>query len=155
MLQPAHIIQLNISDGGIPKLPIPKAQITSDGLIGDRQRNLKYHGGPDRAVCIWSADIIQMLQAEGHPIQAGSAGENITVAGLPWQQLGPDTQLQLGATVRLLVTDYAPPCRNIGKYFSDRRYSRISQKQYPGTSRLYARVVAPGVVSLGNRVYIN
>ena len=66
MLNP-HITQINISDGGTPKLPIPQVQITLDGLIGDRQRNLKYHGGPDRAVCLWSADIIQTLQNEGHP----------------------------------------------------------------------------------------
>ncbi len=154
MVQPARILQINVSDGGTPKLPIPKAQITLDGLIGDRQRNLKYHGGPDRAVCLWSADIIQTLKNEGHPIQSGSAGENITITGLPWEELGPGTELQLGNTVRLVITDYAPPCRNIGKYFSDRCYSRISHKHYPGISRLYARVLTPGIVSLGNHVQI-
>ncbi|MEM7063081.1 MAG: MOSC domain-containing protein [Cyanobacteria bacterium P01_B01_bin.77] len=148
------ITQINISDGGVPKLPIPKAQITPAGLIGDRQRNLKYHGGPDRAICLWSADIIQTLQNEGHPIEPGSAGENITVAGLLWNQIGPDTQLQLGDTVCLLITDYAPPCRHIGKFFSDRRYSRINQAHHPGTSRLYARVVSPGIISVGNSVQI-
>ncbi len=147
-----HITHINISDGGVPKLPIPEAHITPNGLIGDRQRNLKYHGGPDRAVCLWSGDIIQTLQTEGHPIAPGSTGENITVSGLPWEQLGPNTQLQLGDNVRLLITDYAPPCRNIGKFFSDRRYSRINQAHHPGTSRLYARVLVPGIVSLGNNV---
>lgn len=154
MPKPAHIVQINISDGGTPKLPISRAQITFNGLVGDRQRNLKYHGGPDRAVCLWSADIIQTLQNEGHPIKSGSAGENITVAGLVWKLLCPDTQLQLGDTVRLLVTDYAAPCRHIGKYFCDRRYSRISQKQYPGLSRLYARVLSPGTVQIGDPVQV-
>ena len=147
-----QIVQINISDGGTPKHPIPKVQITPEGLIGDRQRNLKYHGGPDRAVCLWSAEIIQTLQNEGHSIEAGSAGENITIAGLTWEQLVPDVQLQLGDTVRLLITDYAAPCRHISRYFSDRRYSRISQKHYPGISRLYARVLAPGTISVGNNV---
>jgi MOSC domain-containing protein YiiM len=151
---PGQIIQINISDGGTPKLPISEAQITSDGLIGDRQRNLKYHGGPDRAVCLWSADIIQTLQNEGHPIEPGSAGENITIAGLDWEQLMPDMQLQLGNTIRLLITDYAAPCRHIGRYFSDRRYSRISQKHNPGTSRLYTRVLTPGIVSVGDSVQL-
>lgn len=151
---PGQITQINISDGGTPKRSIAQAHITPDGLIGDRQRNLKYHGGPDRAVCLWSADIIQTLHNEGHPIAPGSAGENITVAGLAWKQLVPDRQLQLGDTVRLLITDYAAPCRHIGRYFSDRRYSRISQKHYPGISRLYARVLSPGVVSVGNSVQL-
>ncbi|NEQ51369.1 MAG: MOSC domain-containing protein [Leptolyngbya sp. SIO3F4] len=154
MLPSPHIVQINISDGGVPKLPIPTVEITPDGLIGDRQRNLKYHGGPDRAVCIWSANIIQTLQNEGHPIGSGSAGENITIAELPWEQLSPNTQLQLGDNVRLLITDYAPPCRNIGKFFSDRTYNRINQDHYPGTSRLYARVLSPGTVTVGNKVTI-
>ena len=149
-----HITQISISDGGVPKLPVPQVEITPEGLIGDRQRNLKYHGGPDRAVCLWSVDIIQTLQTEGHPIAPGSAGENITVAGLPWEQLSPNSQLQLGDSVRLLITDYAPPCRTIGKFFCDRRYSRISHKHHPGISRLYARVLAPGLVSVGNRVQV-
>ena len=139
-----QIIQINISDGGTPKLSIPEAQITPEGLIGDHQRHLKYHGGPDRAVCLWSAEIIQILQSEGHPIESGSAGENITVAGLAWEQLVPNMQLQLGDTVRLLITDYAAPCRHISRYFSDRCYSRISQKHHPGTSRLYDSVVRSG-----------
>ena len=154
MPKPPHIIRINISDGGTPKRPISKVQITPEGLTGDRQRNLKYHGGPDRAVCLWSAEIIQTLQNEGHPIKPGSAGENITVTGLVWEQLIPNTQLQLGDTVRLLITDYAAPCRHISRYFSDRRYSRISQKHNPGISRLYARVLSPGTISIGNSVQI-
>ncbi|MEM9482627.1 MAG: MOSC domain-containing protein [Cyanobacteria bacterium P01_F01_bin.116] len=153
-IKQAHIAHINISDGGVPKYAISEAQITPDGLIGDRQRNLKYHGGPDRAICLWSTEIIQTLQSEGHPITPGSAGENITVAGLPWEILGPGSQLQLGDNVRLQIMDYAPPCRTIGKCFSDRRYSRISQKHYPGISRLYARVMSPGIVSVGNNVCI-
>ena len=149
-----QIIQINISDGGTPKRPIFEVQITPAGLTGDRQRNLKYHGGPDRAVCLWSADIIQTLQNEGHPIAPGSTGENITVAGLTWAQLAPIMQLQLGNTVRLLITDYAAPCRHISRYFSDRRYSRISQKHHPGTSRLYARVLSPGLVHVGNNIQL-
>ncbi|MEM6255014.1 MAG: MOSC domain-containing protein [Cyanobacteria bacterium P01_D01_bin.156] len=155
MSQAARIIQINISDGGVPKRPIPEVEITLEGLLGDRQRNLKYHGGPDRAVCLWSADIIQTLQNEGHPIQSGSAGENITITGLSWEKLVPNTQVHLGNTVQLRITDYAPPCRKISKYFSDRRHSRISQKHYPGVSRLYARVLTPGVVSTGDQVHIN
>ncbi|MBT9311420.1 MOSC domain-containing protein [Leptothoe kymatousa] len=149
-----RILHINISDGGTPKLPIPTVDIGVDGLVGDRQKNLKYHGGPDRAVCLWSAEIIQMLQTEGHPIHPGSAGENITVEGLPWQDLQPDTLLQVGDTVRLMITDYAAPCRTIGKCFSDRKYSRISQKHFPGTSRLYARVLTPGTVAVGNSIFV-
>lgn len=138
------IIQLNISDGGVPKHPVTTATVTVDGLIGDRQTNLKYHGGLHRAVCLWAQEIIAALQAEGHPIAPGCAGENITIAGLDWGTLVPGSRLQLGITVQLEITDYAAPCRKNGRWFRDRRYSRMSQKHYPGQSRLYARVLQPG-----------
>ncbi|MEM8638293.1 MAG: MOSC domain-containing protein [Cyanobacteria bacterium P01_G01_bin.54] len=149
-----HIAQINLSDGGVPKLPVPEVEITLAGLVGDRQKNLKYHGGPDRAVCLWSAEIIQTLQAEGHPLEPGSTGENITIAGLDWPSVTPGQQLQLGDRVQLLVTDYAAPCRTIARYFTGRRYSRISQKRNPGLSRLYARVLSPGKVQCGDAVTI-
>jgi len=145
-----RIVQINLSDGGVPKQSVPSAQIEKNGLVGDRQKNLKHHGGPDRAVCLWSSEIIQALQKEGHPISLGDAGENITVAGLDWQQLIPGVQLKLGKSVLLEITDYAQPCRTIARYFKLRRYGRISQKQYPGMSRLYARVLSTGRVNVGD-----
>ena len=149
-----YIAQINISDGGVPKTPIQQGMVTIDGLAGDRQKNLKYHGGPNRALCLWSLELIQTLQAEGHPIQPGDAGENITVADLPWESIEIGAQLQLGNDVQLEITDFAPPCRTIAKFFKLRRYGRISQKKNPGTSRLYARVINPGNIQNGDRITI-
>ena len=149
-----YIARINISDGGVPKTEIAQGIITLDGLAGDRQKNLKYHGGPTRAICLWSLELIQTLQAEGHPIQPGDAGENITVAALPWESLQIGAQLQLGNDVQLEITDFAPPCRTIAKFFKQRRYGRISQKKNPGTSRLYARVISPGNIQKGDRVIL-
>ncbi len=58
----SRVFQINISDGGVPKLPVQSVEVTADGLAGDRQRNLKYHGGPDRAVCLYSLDRLLALQ---------------------------------------------------------------------------------------------
>ncbi|MGG6242176.1 MOSC domain-containing protein [Nodosilinea sp. AN01ver1] len=149
-----HIAQINISAGGVPKLAVMTAQATALGLSGDQQRDLKFHGGPDRALCLWSLEVIETLQLEGHPIAPGSAGENLTLAGLNWAELGPGSQLQLGEQVRVEITDYAPPCRTIMRWFSDRRYSRISHTHYPGSSRLYARVLQPGQLTTGDRATV-
>lgn len=141
-----QITQISISNGGVPKVSVPIAIVTGEGVVGDRQTNLKYHGGPNRAVCLWSQDIIDQLQAEGHPIAAGSAGENITIRGLNWSILIPSMQLRLGREVIVEITDYATPCRKNMRWFSDRKYGRMSQTRYPGQSRLYARVIAPGTI---------
>ncbi len=147
-----RVAQINCSAGGVPKRPVASAQVTSQGIVGDQQKNLKYHGGPDRALCLWSLEIIQMLQAEGHPIAPGSAGENLTLAGLAWASLVPGSQLHLGPQIQIEITDYAAPCRKNMRWFSDRRFSRISQRHYPGSSRLYARVLQGGVVTTGDQV---
>jgi MOSC domain-containing protein YiiM len=38
--------------------------------------------------------------------------------------------------------------------FSDRRFSRISQTHYPGSSRLYARVLREGILRPGDRAVV-
>ena len=84
-----HVCQISVSDGGVPKRPVLEAVITKAGVEGDRQQNLKFHGGPDRAVCLYSLELIERLQDEGHSIDAGSSGENLTISGLEWEKLKP------------------------------------------------------------------
>ena len=72
-----YVHQINVSDGGVPKLPVLEATVSNKGVDGDRQRNLKFHGGPDRAICVYSLELIEQLQEEGHPIDPGSSGENL------------------------------------------------------------------------------
>src|SRR5215467_15701732 len=94
-----HLHQINVSDGGVPKKPVLEARITKTGLEGDRQQHRKVHGGSDRAVCLFSLDLIERLQDEGHSIDAGSSGENLTLVGLDWETLEPGTQLKIGPEV--------------------------------------------------------
>jgi len=148
----AYIYQLNCSDGGVPKLPVEEAQLTPTGLSGDRQRYPIIHGGPQRALCLYSLEVIQALQAEGHPIYPGSVGENVTVTGLNWSELASGCRLSLGDEVVIELTSYANPCRTIKGSFGDGKFKRVSQKQHAGESRLYARVIRTGRLAVGQQV---
>lgn len=139
-----RIVQINVPSGGVPKRPVPSARVTTLGLEGDVQRDREHHGGPDRALCLFSHDRIRALQAEGHPITPGSAGENLTIGGIDWTRVTPGTYLRLGEHVLAQVTSYTAPCLNITESFRDREYSRVSQKRHPGNSRVYARVLREG-----------
>ncbi len=145
---------LQRSAGGVPKLPVPTAEITSAGLTGDRQRNLKYHGGPDRALCLLAQEVIDGLAAAGHPIARGSTGENITIAGLDWTRLKTGDRLRLGSEVVLEITSFTAPCRKIAGAFHDGDFSRLKQELHPGCSRLYARVLTPGGLAVGDEVVL-
>ncbi len=151
--QGPYLHQISVSAGGLPKLPVPEARITVDGVEGDAHRNLKLHGGPARAVCLYSLDRIEALRAEGHPIQPGFAGENFTIAGLDWPHLAPGDRVTVG-DVELEITSYTDPCKLNCEWFADGRYERIGQAQYPGWSRLYARVLREGRVRTGDPVRI-
>lgn len=146
------LVSLNTSPGGVPKRPVDQAWLTRLGLTGDRQAHPKFHGGPDRALCLYSLERIQVLQREGHPIHAGSTGENATVAGLDWDRVGPGSRLAIGPEAEVEITSYTVPCKQIAGSFLDGRFVRISQKLHPGMSRLYARVLREGTLAVGQTV---
>jgi MOSC domain-containing protein YiiM len=148
----ARILQINLSDGGLPKLAVQQAALTVSGLAGDRQRDLEHHGGVERAVCLFSLERIMALQEEGHPIFPGAAGENLTIAGLEWEALAAGMRFQLGGQAQIELTRPTSPCNNLTAYFLGGEFSRISHKTHPGWSRWYARVLQPGSVRVGDTV---
>jgi MOSC domain-containing protein YiiM len=149
-----RVVQINISPGGVPKLPVASARVTREGLTGDAHRDAEHHGGPERAVCLYAMEAIAALQSEGHPIVPGSIGENLTVQGLDWAAVAPGTILGVGEHVILQITRYTSPCGNIRPVFRDGDYGRVSQKRHPGWSRVYARVLGEGPLRPGDQVRV-
>ena len=149
-----RIEQISASRGGVPKRAVPEAVVNRLGLAGDAQRDRRHHGGPERAVCLWSAEQVDALRAAGHPIQAGAAGENVTLRSVDWKRVIPGARVHLGDSVIVEVTSYAAPCKTIAHVFSDGDFNRINQQAHPGTSRVYARVAREGVIRAGDRAAV-
>jgi MOSC domain-containing protein YiiM len=143
------LASINISPGGVPKLPVESAEVRFAGVVGDRQRQLEFHGGLDRAVSVFSLERIVALRTEGHPIVPGSTGENLTLSGLDWAEIAPGVRVRLGP-VLIEVTAYASPCKTIRGSFLGGQMTRISQRINPGWSRVYARVLAEGPLRVGD-----
>ena len=149
----AHLVQISVNPrGGVPKHRVNETFIATEGVRGDKQRNLKFHGGPKRAVCLYSYDRIRELQDEGHPIDCGTTGENLTIAGLKWEDVKPNSRLYVGGEVELEIVSYTTPCSKIAGSFTDGNFMRLSHKLHPGWSRLYARVHREGTVREGDAV---
>lgn len=166
-----EVVSVNVSDGGADKTPVDAVAVGPRGLEGDRQATRRHHGRPFQAVSLWSAEVIAELAAEGHPVRPGSAGENLTVAGLHWGSMQPGVRLAVelpatggsdaasgaggpseeGALV-LEVSSWAPPCSNVAGNFTDRDISRIDHDRSPGMARAYAWVLRPGRVGAGSVV---
>lgn len=149
-----RIVQLSVSAGGVPKHAVPEAWVTRLGLEGDAHHDEEHHGGPERAVCLFSLEAIRALAAEGHAIAPGVIGENVTTEGIDWTRMVPGAHLLLGERVLLQVTRYTSPCFKIAPVFVAREFGRVSQKRHPGWSRVYARVLAAGPLRAGDGVRI-
>jgi MOSC domain-containing protein YiiM len=144
--------QVNVSPGGVPKRPVPAADVSRRGLCGDAQRDTAHHGGTERAVCLYSLELIERLREEGHPIVPGAVGENLTLAGLDWAALAPGSRLHFDGGVVLEVASYTRPCATIRDAFRDLHINRIRHDDHPGWSRVYARVLVPGRLTAGEGV---
>ena len=153
---PGILLAINISPGGVPKLPVPQAMITTDGIVGDRQKDRKHHGGPDRAISVLAMSVIRELQAHGHSIIPGSTGDNLTIDGLSAEELVPGTRLHLGkdpaTAVELELTKWLEPCSKIAASFSKRQIAVFAHETNACRSRIGARVLRGGLVTTGDRV---
>ena len=152
-VQHGRIVQINVNpNGGVPKLRVLQARLQFNNVEGDKQRDLEHHGGPERAVCLYSWEVIRSLQEEGHPIDCGTAGENLTLSGLDWSGLAPGVQFHIGNEALLEITRPTTPCYKIAESFVDGYFNRIHHKKFPAETRYYARVLREGVVREGDTV---
>ncbi len=144
---------VHASDGGVPKRPIPSATVDASGIVGDRQETRRHHGRPWQALCLYSAEVIDALAAEGHPIAPGAIGENLTIAGVDWARLRGGLTVEIG-DVRLRLSSPAAPCLKIGDSFTGRAFDRVDHVAHPGWARWYASVLGGGVISAGDPVTV-
>ena len=147
------IVQINISPGGIPKRPIPEAEVTPEGIRGDSWAHPQIHGGPNQAILLITSEGIEELIAQGYPLHAGALGENFTVAGLDRRQMRIGQRYRVGE-VLIELTKMRAPCAtlsvygpSIGQAVYDRQV-KAGDASSPrwGLGGFYARVLRGGVV---------
>jgi MOSC domain-containing protein YiiM len=156
--QHGEIVQLNAGAGGVPKGRVDRVEVGRRGLAGDVQAARVHHGRPWQALCLWSAEVIGSLAEQGHPISAGSAGENVTIRGIDWSSLRAGTIVRLGGPadgVTCQLSAPATPCSKNARWFHDGDVSRIDHDLHPGRSRWYASVLRPGTLQTGDPVVVS
>jgi len=154
-----YLASLNTNAGGVGKKSREGDWLTPMGFLTDHQKasfvaGWGGHGGKDKAICIWSLEIIQLLQSEGHRVYIGTCGENMTVAGLGkhWKKLKPGMRAWVGDAL-LEFTEPASPCKKQISHFKNGNYFRITHKD-PTICRWYCEVVQPGYVRKNSTVIL-
>ena len=145
---PGTIVQVNISRGGVPKLPVALASVGPLGLAGDSQAHPQIHGGPNQAVLIITLEGIHELIERGYPLFPGALGENLTTRGLNRREFRIGQQIRAGSAM-LEITRPRGPCATLDIYGAALK-TEIKAKDPAspvwGLSGFYARVLSPGIV---------
>ena len=143
----AHVISINISNGGVPKLPVESVYISDKGLAGD-EHNHEKHYRLTQAVCIQDMEQLQALCQKGYDLKPGTAGENLTVQGLNVNSQPVGTILEFAGGVVLEITRTRPTC-----YIMDQIHPQLKQDA-TDCHGMYAKVNTPGHLSVGARISI-
>lgn len=148
-----RILQISVSGGGVPKLPIPEGFVTFRGLEGDRCRNMKYHGGPKQAVLLITSEGLDELKGKGFPVYPGALGENFTTHGLDRRIIRIGQRVRVGDAL-IEITKVRVPCSTLDPYgrgvqaaMYDRRVKAgdFSSARW-GLSGFYGSVIETGCV---------
>jgi len=155
------IVQVAISNGGLPKLPVSGGLIAFLGIEGDRHTRADIHGGPRKAVLLVSAEGIEELKARGYPLFPGALGENLTTRGIDFRRLRVGGRLRAGGAL-LEITQPRGPCDALNVYGPSLRreiYDARVKALDPasprwGMSGFYAAVPVPGPVGPGDIIVL-
>ncbi len=143
----AQIVSINISKGGIPKLPVKSVRVTTSGLDGDGHNHEK-HYNPLQAVCIQDIEKLNELSLNGYVLFPGKAGENLTVENLHVNCLPVGTVLEFSGGVLLEISKVRKPC-----YVMDAIDVRLKEDSV-GKHGMYARVIKEGEITTGEAIRV-
>jgi MOSC domain-containing protein YiiM len=135
---------------GICKEEVAEVFLSKDGFRGDDVAHKEFHGGPDRAVCVYSYEHYAFWENEYNVTFPHSAlGENITVANMLEKDVYIGDIYQLGDAI-IQVTQGRIPCSTISKRLNvPDILGRIVETGYTG---YLCRVLKEGYVKKDSKI---
>ena len=120
-------------------------------LEGDKQADLKNHGGRNKAVYGFSQDHYSYWASvlNNPHLKPGAFGENLTIAGLDESQIHIGDQFRLGECL-LEVSQPRMPCFKLGIALNNSDIPRLFTEQ--GETGVYFRVIEEGPIKTGNQL---
>lgn len=139
---------------GIYKRPVAgMVLVRTLNLDGDRQADLKVHGGPDKAVYVYPSEHYEFWRRElGRNLSEwGAFGENLTVEGLFEDAISIGDRIGIGTAV-LQITQPRLPCFKLAAKFG--REDIIKKFLDSRRTGFYVRVLEEGSLQAGDTIAI-
>jgi len=151
-----HDVKYNdkIISTGIFKKPVSAPVFVSKTNIeGDRQADLKNHGGEHKAVYAYSYDHYKywckLLNIAS--LDFGQFGENLTVSALDESRLCIGDQLQAGSCL-LTITQPRVPCFKLGIKFNNKDMPRLFTQE--ALTGIYLKVLSEGQIESNDNIEV-
>lgn len=122
-------------------------------LEGDRQADLRVHGGDDKAVYVYPSEHYDFWRAEfpDKPLPFGWFGENLTTEGLLETAVHIGDQLRIG-TAEFQITTPRVPCYKLeAKFEGNDIIKRFLASRRSG---FYFKVIREGELSAGSEIEV-
>ena len=120
-------------------------------LEGDRQADLRVHGGPSKSVYVYPGEHYEKWRADlpDHDFEPANFGENLTTEGLLETEVFVGDKLRIG-TAEFGVTEPRMPCSKLGVRFG--RKDIIKKFLQSRRSGFYLTVLKLGELEAGNEI---
>ncbi|MFF9195375.1 MOSC domain-containing protein [Streptomyces sp. NPDC014779] len=126
----------------------------ASGVAGDDVCDLRFHGGPDRALYAFAREDLDAWERElGRTFAPGSFGENLTTRGLDVNEALIGERWRIGDTVVVEVTGGRIPCRTFAGFLEESGWVRRFNASSAGPGALL-RVLVPGEIRAGDAMEV-
>ena len=128
-----------------------RVRLRTLNLDGDRQADLRVHGGPDKAVYAYPSEYYELWSRERPELDVGPGafGENLTIEGLLDSDVSVGDRFRVG-TAELVVTQPRLPCFKLGLKLG--RDEFVTEFFDRGLLGFYLAVVREGAVAAGDPI---
>jgi MOSC domain-containing protein YiiM len=137
---------------GIFKEPVAgRVPLRTLNLDGDRQADLRVHGGPEKAVYAYPSEYYELWSRERPELALGPGafGENLTTEGLLDEDVSVGDRFRVG-TAELVVTQPRLPCFKLGIRMG--RDAFVTEFLDRGLLGFYLAVAREGDVAVGDAI---
>lgn len=137
---------------GIFKEPVGgRVPVRALNLDGDRQADLRVHGGRDKAVYAYPSEFYELWRRERPELELGPGrvGENLTTEGLVDDDVSVGDRFRVG-TAELVVTQPRLPCFKLGIRMG--RDAFVTEFLERGLFGFYLAVAREGEVERGDPI---
>ena len=125
--------------------------IVGDNLVGDRQADLRVHGGRDKAIYGYPSEHYAWWRERlpDADLSWGAFGENLTVEGLSESEVRVGERFRVG-DAELTITQPRTPCFKLGIKFA--RPQMVKEFLRSERSGFYFAIVRPGTIGAGDAI---